>query len=55
MPKNDNSVVGPSVVSSARGTPSSLQVAMVMARDQLHSSDCGEPQRRKSSSDVGWP
>ena len=49
MPKKVREVLGPSVLSGASGTPSSLQVASVMANALRHSSVPGDPTNKKSS------
>ena len=53
MPK-DSSVIGPSVLSSASGTPNSLQVAIVVARARLHSVVPGAPQGGGHPCNVTW-
>ena len=49
IPRKDMQVEGPSILSRARGTPSSRHVLQVIWKARLHSCVLGDPKMRKSS------
>lgn len=46
MPRNVRLVDGPSIFSCTKGTPNSVQVAIVIARALEHSDDAGTPRNK---------